>query len=609
MLEGQKREEINLIDEKEFQKRLKESSKKNEKIIIELLEKLAEDKTSWGTIIEKNAELYSENIAVKFEDVILNYKQFNEKVNQYANYFITLGLKKGDIVELLMTNRLEYLLIFTAIGKVGAIGSLINYDLRESSLEHCLNVAPGKLIIIGENCYEAFDKVKNNLVHVDGQIWLFVSDQDLITPADNFINLTEAIKKFSTENPSTTIDIKSSDPLAYIFTSGTTGLPKASIFLHSRMVGSCYLIGLVIGELTQDDTMYIPLPLFHTTALCLGWAAGVGAGAAVALSRRFSVSRFWDDIRKFDATAFNYVGEMCRYLINQPVSPEDSQNKVKTIIGNGLRPDIWMDFKKRFSITRVAEFYGASEIGLTFSNSLNFDCTVGYCASPYAIVKFDYNEERPVRDENGFMEKVGLGEAGLLLWDIQTPGVFVGYTDKKASEAKIFRHVFKEGDIWFNSGDILRDQGCNHVQFVDRIGDTFRWKAQNVSTTEVEEVLHILEEVLMASVYGVKIPFTDGRAGMASIVISTDLVDFDLNKLLNHFKTNLPYYAIPIFLRFKPNLAITSTLKFKKGDLKTEGFNLDKIEDPIYILHPEKQEYVPFTQDIYENIKNRKYKF
>ncbi|MFW9822987.1 MAG: long-chain-acyl-CoA synthetase [Candidatus Thorarchaeota archaeon] len=609
MFEGQKREELNLIDEKEFQKRLEDSNKRNGKIIIDLLEKLAEDKTSWGTIIEKNAEIYSENLAVKFEDIILNYKQFNKKVNQYANYFISLGLKKGDVVELLMTNRLEYLLIFTAIGKTGAIGSLINYDLRESSLNHCLNIAPGKLIIVGENCYEAFDKVKTNLTHFEGQKWFFVSDQGLITPDDNYINLSEAIKEVSTENPSTTTDIKSSDPLAYIFTSGTTGLPKASIFLHSRMVGSAYLIGLVVGELNQDDTMYIPLPLFHTTALCLGWAAAVGAGAAVALSRRFSVSRFWDDIRKFDATAFNYVGEMCRYLINQPVSSKDSQNKVKTIIGNGLRPDIWMDFKKRFTITRVAEFYGASEIGITFSNSLNFDCTVGYCASPYAIVKFDYNEEQPVRDENGFMERVGLGETGLLLWDIQTPGIFVGYTDKKASEDKIFRNVFEEGDIWFNTGDILRDQGCNHVQFVDRIGDTFRWKAQNVSTTEVEEALNVLEDVSMASVYGVKIPFTDGRAGMASLVINTNLKDFNLNRLLNHFKANLPYYAIPMFLRFKPNLAITSTFKFKKGDLKKESFNLDIIDDPIYILHPEKQEYVPLTQEIHENIKNKKYKF
>jgi len=609
MLEKTESKDLDLIDEKEFEKRFEEANKKHEKDVIELLQILAENKFSWGTIVERNAENYPDKIAVKFENIKLTYKEFNEWVNRYANYFIALGLKKGDIVDVLVPNRPEYLIIFTALGKIGAIGSLINTDLRERSLEHCLKVAPGKIIIVDENCFDAFDFIRSNLNLEEDTKLFFLPDQGKIPTPQGFIDLSQVVKDFPSSNPSTTSNVNSSDPLAYIFTSGTTGLPKASIFIHSRMVGSCYMIGLIVGELTLEDTMYIPLPLFHTTALCLGWAAAFGAGAAVALSRRFSVSRFWDDIYKFNATAFNYVGEMCRYLMNQPPNPNDFKNPVKTIIGNGLRPDIWKEFKKRFNITKVGEFYGASEIGLVFSNYLNFDCTVGYSANPYAIVKYDYDEETPVKNENGYMERVDLGETGLLLWGLPTENIFVGYTDKKATEKKLFRNVFEEGDVWFNSGDLMRDQGCNHVQFVDRIGDTYRWKAHNVSTTEVEEVLNVFEHISMSSAYGVKIPGTDGRAGMASIVLETNLEDFDFEVLAEHLKNNLPYYAIPIFLRFKSDLSATATFKFSKVDLKKEAYDINNISDQIYIMLPNKSGYTALTPEIYNKIQNRQYKF
>ncbi|MFW9942689.1 MAG: long-chain-acyl-CoA synthetase [Candidatus Thorarchaeota archaeon] len=609
MLEKTESKDLDLIDEKEFEKRFEEANKKHEKEVIELLQILTENKFSWGTIVERNAENYPDKIAVKFENITLTYKEFNEWVNRYANYFIALGLKKGDVVEVLVPNRAEHLIIFTAIGKIGAIGSLINTDLRERSLEHCLNLTPGKIIIVDENCFDAFDFVRSNLHVEKDTIFLFLPDQGKISTPNGFIDLSQIVKDYPIKNPSTISNVKGSDPLAYIFTSGTTGLPKASIFIHSRMVGSCYIIGLIVGELTHKDTMYIPLPLFHTTALCLGWAAAFGAGAAVALSRRFSVSRFWDDIHKYNATAFNYVGEMCRYLMNQPPNPNDSKNPVKTIIGNGLRPDIWKDFKKRFNITKVGEFYGASEIGLVFSNYLNFDCTVGYSANPYAIVKYDFDEETPIKNEDGYMERVSLGETGLLLWGLPEENIFVGYTDKKASEKKLFRNVFEEGDVWFNSGDLMRDQGCNHVQFVDRIGDTYRWKAHNVSTTEVEEVLNMFEHISMSSAYGVKIPGTDGRAGMASIVLDMNLEDFDFKDLTEHLNNNLPYYAVPIFLRFKSHLSTTATFKFRKVDLKKEAYDVINISDKIYVMLPDKSSYIALTPNIYNKIQNKQYMF
>jgi len=609
MLEVPKPKDLDLIDKKEFRKRLREFNKKHAQEVAEIVKIIAENKVSWGTIVERNAQKYSDKIAVKFEDITFTYKEFNEWVNRYANYFISLGLKKGDVVELMMMNRPEFLITLTALGKIGVISSLINTDLRERSLAHSLKLNPSDVFIVDEDCFNAFNNVKSDLNLRKEQKLFFLPDQGEIPVPDGFLDLSQVVKDFPADNPLTISNVKTSDPIAYVFTSGTTGLPKASILVHLRMVGSYYLFGLLLGELTPEDILYVALPLYHTTGLCVGWAAAFGVGAATAIRRKFSVTHFWDDIRKFNATAFSYVGELCRYLINQPPSPNDSNNPVRTIMGNGLRPDIWMDFKKRFGITRVGEVYGASETGTVFGNYLNFDCTVGYCSNPYTIVKYDYDEEKPMRNEDGFMQKVVPGETGLLLWGLQNEFVFVGYTDKNATEAKILRNVFKEGDAWFNTGDLLRDQGCKHAQFVDRIGDTFRWKAQNVSTTEVEEVLNVFEQILMSSVYGVQISGTDGRAGMASVVISTKIEDFDFSGLISHFRNNLPPYAIPIFLRFKSNLSITATFKFKKVEIKKEGFELENIDDPLYVMLPGESEYTPLTKDIYENIQNKKYKF
>jgi citronellyl-CoA synthetase len=287
----------------------------------------------------------------------------------------------------------------------------------------------------------------------------------------------------------------------------------------------------------------------------------------------------------------------------------DKDNSVRAIIGNGLRPEIWNDFKQRFDIPLVGEFYGSSEGNIGFINLLNFDCSVGYSFGTFALVEYDVEEDKPIRDEKGFMKKVGKGEVGLLLGESEGPNKFAGYTDKKATETKLFRNVFKEGDEWFNTGDLMRDQGCNHAQFVDRLGDTFRWKGHNVSTTEVEEILNIFDQVSMSSVYGVKIPNTDGRAGMAAIVSESDVNEFDFKKLITVLNQNLAPYAIPLFIRLKSDLATTHSLKFKKIKLKKESFDIESIDDPLYIKLPDKSEYIPLTKEIYEDIHNQKYDF
>jgi citronellyl-CoA synthetase len=305
----------NLIDVKEFGKRFQEWMKKYGKILQEALELPPVRNTSWGSLVEDNANQYPNNIAIKFEEISLTYKQFNELVNQYANYFLSLGLKKGDVAKVLLKNRLEFLLVYTANAKIGIISSLINTDLRQKTLIHCLNLTPGKIVIIGEECYDAFNKVKSELNLTDSLKFCYIPDYGRIDTPEEFINLPATIKEFSKENPSTTTNILTTDVLAYPFTSGTTGLPKAARLTHQRVISPGFAFANLFADLTSEDTIYIPLPFFHGTAIMTGWSSILMNGGTLALARKFSTSHFWDDCRKYNVTAFNYVGELCRYLM------------------------------------------------------------------------------------------------------------------------------------------------------------------------------------------------------------------------------------------------------------------------------------------------------
>ncbi len=607
MLETPEREDSNLIDVKEFSQRLTAWTKKHADIILELGKRLAENNITWGSCVEENAQQYTNKIAIKFEDTTLTYKEFNELVNQYANYFISIGLKKNDVVKVLIKNRLEFLLVYTANAKIGAISSLINTDLRKQTLVYSLNHTPGKIVVVGEECFEVFNNVKTELNLSDAKKLCYIPDSRDLPLPEGFIDLPQVVNNFPVDNPSTTANVQTSDVLAYLFTSGTTGMPKAALLTHFRVIVPGIAFGRLIAEFTPDDIIYIPLPFFHGTSLMTGWSAILVSGGALALGRKFSARHFWDEVRKYNATSFSYVGEVCRYLMNQPSKPDDSDNSVRVIIGNGLRPEIWKDFKKRFDIPFVAEFYGSSEGNGGYANAFNFDCTCGYGTGTPAIVRYDFDEEIPIKNKRGFMRKVRRGEVGLLLFKSEGDYTFQGYTDKEATEEKIFRNVFRNGDAWFNTGDLMRDQGCNHAQFVDRLGDTFRWKGHNISTTQVEQVLNVFDHVSMSSVYGVKIPYTDGRAGMAAIVPKASVDEFDFKGFTNLLSENLAPYAIPLFLRFKSALSITHTFKFKKIELKKESIDIGN--DPLYVLLPGKSEYVPLTKEIYENIQNQKYQF
>jgi citronellyl-CoA synthetase len=399
------------------------------------------------------------------------------------------------------------------------------------------------------------------------------------------------------------------DTYAYVFTSGTTGLPKAAPMRNIQLISAMNGWGIIAMHMQPEDIVYISLPLFHSNAILIGWASAIAGGSAVALARRFSVKNFWKDVIKYKATCFNYIGEICRYLYNRAPSPEERNHRIYKICGNGLRPEIWKEFKERFGIREVYEHYGMTEMNVMFCNYFNLDCTVGFNFAPYSIVKYDIEHEKPIKGKDGFLQKVDEGEEGLVLMKMDDDYVFTGYTTKTETEKKLIRDAFKIGDLWYNTGDMLRNVGYKHAQFVDRLGDTFRWKGENVSTSEIEDIIVSYEKIEHSSVYGVEIPGTEGRAGMVSILTTLDHNKFDFESFLKTLRENLPQYAIPKFVRFLSELSTTSTYKIQKFNMKKVGFNINKTSDPVYVLLPESPNYTLLTPEIYENIINSKYRF
>ena len=564
---------------------------------------------SLGRMFEIRASQHPNHCFLHYEDRQYTYQAFNQWSNQICHYLSSQGIKSGDTVALMMENRPETLACVLAITKLGAIVSMINTTQRDDVLIHSLTTMPSKMAIIGEECIEAFTHIKNNLGQ-DSQSQHFYMADGTSKPAPNgFIDLSLASKDQATSNPESTKKIQMKQTAYYIFTSGTTGLPKASILTHFRWIKAMGAFGLSAFRIRKDDVYYVCLPLYHNNALTVSWASIVGAGATMVLARKFSASRFWDDCRHYGVTAFCYIGELCRYLLNQPEKDNDRNHNVRVIGGNGLRPDIWMKFKKRFAIPQIMELYGASECNIAFVNNLNLDMTAGYCPMSFNVIKYDIEQDSPVLNKEGFMIPVAKGETGLLIAEVTKRSPYEGYTNTKANKSKVLNNVFKKGDTYFNSGDLVQKQGYKHVAFVDRLGDTFRWKGENVATTEVEEVANQFPQIQNSVAYGVQIPHTDGRAGMAAITLNTPLHEFDIKGFTHHIKSKLPNYAVPIFIRIRPTQEITGTFKYKKGTLKSDGFDFESFNEPVFVLLPGQSQYQAIDNQLNGELKQGKYNF
>ncbi|RLU02066.1 MAG: long-chain-acyl-CoA synthetase [Ketobacter sp.] len=559
-------------------------------------------KMSIGLLLEKQARRHPASPALKFEDKVWSYAGFNGWVNRIAALYQQMGVGEGDVVAIMSENRPAMLACTAAAVKLGAIAGMINYNQRDEVLVHSLGLIKPKIMVVGQESVAALDDTEYSPLQNQTLRYLWLGEDPEQCPL-GYEELETQTRMLPSVNPETTGTILSKQACFYIFTSGTTGMPKASVMSHGRWLKGGAGMGLLTARMSHEDTIYVPLPLYHNNALTVSWGSALASGACVALTKKFSVSRFWDEVRQHDATAFCYIGELCRYLLNQAPSPQDRQHKVRVVIGNGLRPEIWMEFKERFGIERVCEFYGASECNLAFVNSFDVDCTAGFCPLPFAVVECDPETEQPVRGDDGRMRRVATGGVGLLITKINRLAPFDGYTDASASEKKLLRNVFKDGDTWFNTGDLVRDQGFKHIQFVDRLGDTFRWKGENVATTEVEAAFKHVDQIEQAVVYGVQVPNADGRAGMAAITLHGSVEEFDGKSLAQTLMSSLPAYAVPLFVRVRDEHEITGTFKNRKVELKKEGFDPELSADPVFMLDPKAEAYVPLTPDHFQQIQ------
>ena len=568
-----------------------------------------DDNSSLAHTFKKTVEKFGNRDFIYFENQTLTYSEVDQAANIFAKKLIDDGVVHGDKVILFMENRPEYITSILALNKIGAIGVLINTSLTGKPLIHCINSSDSKKCIVGAELALSLEDVLSEINIKNKTDIYWIGDGDTFKCPDWSLD----IKDFINDSENIDIEISSKvtakDTAFYIFTSGTTGVPKAALFPNSKIIAAS--VNIVKGgyRLNETDCMYNCLPLYHSTGLMLGLCACIEAGSATFIRRKFSASAFWKEANKYNTTAFVYVGELCRYLSFQEPIEEEKNNPISKMVGNGLRPDLWDCFRNRFGIERIIEIYGASEGNALFMNLLNKDQTIGMTNAKVGIFEYDVAEDKLVKNTEGRYLEVAEHQPGLLLVEIGPNAVYNGYTDKKASEAKVIQNVLVEGDRWFNTGDLVKTMdvgfslGRTHYQFVDRVGDTFRWKSENVSTNEVAEILNSYHEVNMANVYGVKVANSEGRAGM--VAFNCNKEKFDWLSFSDFVSKKLPSYAQPVFVRIIDELETTGTFKLKKNDLREEAFHLDKVNgDLVFVKKPGKNSYERLDNDFYQSIKS-----
>lgn len=552
-------------------------------------------------IVEDFALSKPDNIAILHEDRTYTYKALADGANRYARWALAQGIHKGDVVGLFMNGCAEYLMAWLGIVKLGGVVALLNTNLRAQALAHSIEVSGARHIVIGAELASAYATavpftVNRPIAWSNGETFAGCEDLDAVLAAASPEPISPAVRQ----------GLTAKDTAFLIYTSGTTGLPKAANFSHMRMLFMMFGFAGGLGA-SETDRMYDALPLYHSTGGVCAVGVALTAGGSLVIRSKFSAHDFWKDCHTYRPTYFQYIGELCRYLLNTPASPYDRDHGIKAIAGNGLRPDIWSTFQERFAIPKIVEFYGATEgnVGM-----LNYDGKVGAVGripsymrniAGTRIVKFDVEKEMPRRGSNGFCIECKPGETGEAIGKIQkAPGRnFEGYTRETETSKKILHNVFAAGDAWFRTGDLMRCDEHGYYYFVDRIGDTFRWRGENVATSEVAEALGRIAGVTEANVYGVAVPHCDGRAGMAALVVNEA---FSLSLLAEELEKSVVSYARPVFLRLKQDMAITGTFKQRKVELVREGFDPSKIADPLYWFDPRCRRYEKLDSTSYAHI-------
>ena len=552
--------------------------------------------------LQRHAAKHGERVFLRYLDRTYTYAEANALINRHAYAYKVLGVGQGDVVALMMENRPEYLFHVYALHKIGAVSSLINSQVTGDVLIHALRTCEPKHVVVGSELWSNYVEVASELTEISPQ-QVHVDEDESMPVASGIVPFARRLEEASDFNPPEYGTQTLGELAAFIYTSGTTGMPKAAKITHYRMWRAGAVWAGIALRYESNDVMYNCLPLYHSNGFLLATGSVVSAGVTMALARKFSLRGFWDDIRRHEATTFIYIGELCRYLMNAPESERDREHRVRAITGNGLRPDIWERFRARFGIDRVAEFYAATEGNCITINFANRVASVGPLMPGMALARWDEENQEFLRDHQGFMIAAKRGQSGILLGKIRPKAEFDGYKDTAATEQKILHDVFEKGDAYFNSGDLLRLGGDFHLYFMDRLGDTFRWKGENVATFEVQEQIMKLATIAEANVYGVQIEGTDGRAGMAALVMTKGQV-FDPEAFKLHVQESLPAYARPVFVRLQPALEKTGTFKVKKVELQKQGFNPALCQgDDLWFYHPQEGTYVSLDHVLYNKIQ------
>ncbi|KPI93922.1 PREDICTED: long-chain fatty acid transport protein 4-like [Papilio xuthus] len=569
----------------------------------------------WGRQNATVAELFTQRALrcpdapcfIVVDDRTWTFKQMAEKSNQVARVMQEhVGLKRGDVVCVFMPNCGEYVWSWLGMAKVGAVSALINSNLRHKPLLHCIQVAKAKAIIFSDSLAGAIDEVRDQL---PAELKLFQLYGEC---GAGVIDFGAEMEKHPPEYPVVVDKPQYKDTLLYIYTSGTTGMPKAAVLPNSKyllvVVATVHMLGL-----RSSDRLYNPLPLYHTAGGLVGTGAALVDGIPSVLRAKFSGSNYWTDCIKYQCTVAQYIGEMCRYLLAQPPRPTDSQHRVRIMVGNGMRPAIWQQMVDRFKVPQINEIYGATEGNANIINVDNKVGAVGFLPQlvptflhPIALVRTD-EQGQLMRGPDGYCVRCQPNEPGMFIGLIAQGNAsreYYGYVDKSDSNKKLVRDVFCAGDAAFVSGDILVADELGYLYFRDRTGDTYKWKGENVATAEVEDALIAALARRDCVVYGVSIPQTEGRAGMAAIADPER--SLDLGKLARDLDLSLPSYARPLFLRIMNDIEITGTFKLKKLQYQKEGFDPDVIKDPLYFRAG--ADFVPITSQLFNDICNGRVK-
>ncbi|XP_027525892.1 long-chain fatty acid transport protein 1 [Corapipo altera] len=534
------------------------------------------------------------------------FRRLDEFSNAVGNLFQQLGFGSGDVVALFMESRPEFVALWLGLAKAGVEAALINFNLRRESLVYCVAASGAKALVFGGELAAAVSEVNGMLGKNMEKFCSGEYNPDLVPVDTKHLDplLNSAPKSPLAQIPSKGLD----DRLFYIYTSGTTGMPKAAIVVHSRYYRIA-AFGYYAYRMRPEDVIYDCLPLYHSAGNIMGVGQCLIHGLTVVIRKKFSASRFWDDCVKYRCTIIQYIGEICRYLLNQPVRDSESRHRVRLAVGNGLRPHIWEEFTRRFRVKQIGEFYGATECNCSIAN---LDGKVGACGFnsrilpnvyPIRLVKVNEDTMELIRDSRGLCVPCRPGEPGLLVGQINQRDPlrrFDGYISESATSKKIAHDVLRKGDQAYLSGDVLVMDDLGYMYFRDRSGDTFRWRGENVSTTEVEGALSRILNQTDVVVYGVGIPGVEGKAGMAAIADPSSRLD--PGGLYEQLTPVLPPYARPVFLRLLPHLDTTGTFKLQKTRLRAEGWDPRLVPDQLFVLDPQRGRYVPLDRGMHQRI-------